>query len=83
MATFTAKPDGSAICRPGKFIATVKLEIKMGWLILVLIVLLMLEPLVLIWAINTLFELGIGYNWETWLAAFALSFIILAPSRSK
>lgn len=30
-------------------------------------------PLALIWALNTLFKLGIDFNWNTWVAALILS----------
>jgi hypothetical protein len=44
-----------------------------GILILVLVVLaVVFGPLLLIWALNTLFGLGIAYTFLTWLAALIL-----------
>jgi len=40
-----------------------------------------LGPLAGLWALNTLFGLGIAYTWKTWLAAFVL--IVLVKSRTK
>jgi len=42
---------------------------KEGVLILFLIAVIVLAPLVTIWALNTLFGLGIAYTFWTWAAA--------------
>lgn len=36
------------------------------------IVIVIFTPLAVIWALNTLFNLGIAYNFLTWLAALVL-----------
>ncbi len=41
-------------------------------IVLIIIVLVILIPFVQIWAINTLFGLGIEYTASTWLASFCL-----------
>lgn len=43
---------------------------------LVIIALALLTPLAGIWALNTLFGLGILYTFKTWLAALVLASII-------
>lgn len=40
-------------------------------------------PLVLIWSLNTLFGLGIGYSLSTWAAAFVLAALIGGSSSSS
>jgi hypothetical protein len=55
----------------------------MAAFIVLLVIAALLEPLVFIWAINTLFDLGIDFTFWNWLAALSLSFIILGPSRAK
>lgn len=35
-------------------------------------------PFLLIWALNTLFGLGISYDWNTWAAAFVLGGVVSA-----
>lgn len=42
-------------------------------LILLAVVLITAGPLVIIWALNTLFGLGVAYTFWTWLAALILS----------
>jgi hypothetical protein len=42
-------------------------------LIAVMLGLVILAPLATIWSINTLFQLGIGYTVESWLAVVWLS----------
>ena len=44
-----------------------------GLLIAVMLGLVILAPLATIWSINTLFQLGIGYTVESWLAVVWLS----------
>ena len=44
-----------------------------GLLIAVMLGLVILAPLATIWSINTLFQLGIGYTVEAWLAVVWLS----------
>lgn len=46
---------------------------KVLLLILIVVALVAIGPLLLIWALNTLFGLGIEYNFWTWCAAFILS----------
>ena len=38
-----------------------------------LVVLVVLSPLAVVWALNTLFALSIGYTWQTWLAVMVLA----------
>ena len=45
----------------------------------VIIAALVASPLATIWALNTLFGLGIAYTFKTWLAALVLG-AILSPS---
>ena len=47
-------------------------------IIFVIIALVVLGPLLLIWALNTLFGLGIDYNFWTWCAALILGAAIKA-----
>lgn len=47
-------------------------------LVLMVVVLLVLGPLATIWALNTLFALGIAYNFWTWLAVIVLGAAIRA-----
>lgn len=47
-------------------------------LVLIVVVLLILGPLATIWALNTLFALGIVYNFWTWLAVIVLGAAIRA-----
>lgn len=46
---------------------------KMLLLIVIIVALIVIGPLLLIWALNTLFGLGIAYNLWTWLAAALLA----------
>jgi len=52
----------------------IKLMSELGiiGLVVAVIVLGILWPLVLIWAVNTLFGFGIAYTFLNWLAAFIL-----------
>ena len=36
----------------------------------------LLFPLATIWALNTLFGLGIAYTWKTWLAVIVINFTL-------
>jgi len=49
---------------------------KILLLLLVVVALVIIGPLLLIWALNTLFGLGIAYNIWTWMAAALLSIAI-------
>ena len=40
-------------------------------------------PIALIWSLNTLFNLGIVYTAETWLAAFIINSMVAARVSSK
>lgn len=42
-------------------------------LILLAVLLIIAGPLIIIWALNTLFGLGIAYTFWTWLAALILA----------
>ena len=42
----------------------------------VAVLLIIAEPFVIIWALNTLFQTGIAYGWLEWLAVFALGGIV-------
>lgn len=44
--------------------------------LLVLILLIVFVPFLVIWSLNTLFSLGIGYTIWTWIAVVILVFII-------
>lgn len=43
------------------------------FIVLVVIVLFLMIPFALIWAVNTLFGTGIAYNFSTWLATIILT----------
>jgi 1-acyl-sn-glycerol-3-phosphate acyltransferase len=49
-------------------IATFGVAIVLGFIVLIF-----LWPLVVIWAVNTLFALGIAYTFWTWLAVLVLT----------
>ena len=49
---------------------------KQGALILFLVAIIVLAPLVTIWALNTVFGLGIAYTFWTWLGTLWLQGII-------
>ncbi len=57
---------------------------SLGILLIVglVIALLVLSPLAIIWALNTLFLLAIPYNLWTWLAVVVL-LVLLGGSRAK
>lgn len=50
------------------------------WVMLVLIVLAVcfvaLFPFIVIWSLNTLFNLGLLYTWQTWLASLILTSVV-------
>ena len=48
-----------------------------------LVILVIIAPLCTIWAINTLFGLGIAYTGKTWLAALVLTTILSSASRKR
>lgn len=43
---------------------------------LMLVLVAVVGPLLTIWALNTLFGLGIAYTFKTWLATMILGFVI-------
>jgi hypothetical protein len=49
--------------------------IKITGLIVLLVLLIVFSPLITIWALNTLFALGIDYTIWTWLATAWLSLV--------
>jgi fumarate reductase subunit D len=49
-----------------------------GPLVLLVLILAVLSPLGLVWAINTLFGLGIAYTVKSWVAGLVL-LVLLAP----
>lgn len=57
----------------------------MGMVLIVALIigLIILEPLIVIWALNTLFGLGIEFTGWNWLAALALSFIMFGGTRQS
>ncbi len=40
--------------------------------LLVATALLVAGPFLIVWALNTLFGLGLGYTWQTWIATVVL-----------
>jgi hypothetical protein len=51
-----------------------KSAIMLIGLIALVVLLVLLGPLLVIWALNTLFPvLAIGYTWQTWLAVLIMS----------
>lgn len=51
--------------------------------ILIVGVLIAVGPLLTIWTLNTLFDLGIDYNFFTWLAALLFTGTFAAKKASK
>lgn len=49
---------------------------KNGILVVALLALIFAVPFINIWAINTLFGLGIAYTWQTWLASLIVTGLI-------
>ncbi len=41
-------------------------------LVILIICLIIIWPVVIIWALNTVFNLGIAYTFKTWIAVFIL-----------
>lgn len=52
-------------------------------LVLLLIAVIVAVPFINIWAVNTLFGLGIGYTWSTWFASLILSSLVSGQSVVK
>lgn len=52
----------------------------MGGIVMLVILAVVFGPILLIWALNTLFGLGIAYCLKTWAAAFVLGAIVAARS---
>jgi hypothetical protein len=50
--------------------------IKIAGLVLVIAVLVLIGPFVTIWALNTLFGLGIAYTFWTWVAIVWLGLVL-------
>lgn len=48
--------------------------------ITLIVALIIVAPLLTIWSLNTLFILGIPYNWETWASAAILFGGLFGPS---
>lgn len=57
-------------------------ELGIAGIVVVAIVLIFLWPLAVIWALNTLFVLGIPYTFWTWLAVLVLNATISASKVS-
>jgi len=53
-----------------------------GWLLFI-IALIILGPLAVIWALNTLFSMGIVYTFWTWLAVVVLQTMIFSAHFKK
>lgn len=57
---------------------------RVGALVLVLLIaVIIFIPIAVIWALNTLFALGIALTFKTWLATLVLSGIVYGGSSSK
>jgi hypothetical protein len=56
---------------------------KIGLIILFVVAVIVLAPLALIWAVNTLFATGIGYTISTWAAALILGGVVGGSKSSK
>ena len=54
-----------------------------GGLILLIVVLITIGPFITIWALNTLFGLGIAFNFFTWAAVVWLTGVLSAVSSSS
>ena len=57
--------------------------IKLVGLVLLIAVLVLIGPFVTIWALNTLFGLGIAYTFWTWLAVVFLGMFLNARIGQK
>lgn len=53
-----------------------KFKIGIWAFVVLLIVIVLFGPLAVIWALNTLFQLGIDYTFWNWLAVIVLSVFI-------
>lgn len=51
--------------------------------IIILVALVIFVPLATIWALNTLFSLGIAYTWQTWLSVIVLNMTVLGGLKSQ
>jgi hypothetical protein len=47
------------------------------------IFMILIVPLGVIWSFNNLFELGIEYNWKTWLSVVILNMYFFIPKKNK
>lgn len=45
-------------------------------LVIVVVAAVLLSPLAVVWALNTLFGLGIAYTWQTWLSVLILGGVV-------
>lgn len=52
-------------------------------LIALIIAIIVFAPLATIWSVNTLFSLGIGYTFKTWLAAVWLQMVTFGAVTSS
>ena len=48
-------------------------EISLGLFAILVAFLIVIGPTVFIWSLNTLFNLGIEYNFNTWCASFVIT----------
>lgn len=53
----------------------------MPFILLIIAVVVIGGPLLLIWAVNTLFATGIGYNLATWFAALILGGVVSSNAK--
>lgn len=53
------------------------------FLVVLVVVLVVTAPIALIWALNTLFGLGIAYTVKTWAAALILGGAVTTPTSTK
>ena len=53
------------------------------WLVILCIVLIIFAPLCVIWALNTLFLLGIAFTFKTWVAVIILAGVVGPSSASS
>lgn len=50
---------------------------------LITIILVIFGPFVFIWSLNTLFNLGIEYNFNTWCASFVITALFTTNNTTK
>lgn len=55
--------------------------LKLILLVVFLVAVIIFSPLIVIWALNTLFLLGIPYTFWTWLATAILQGLVVARNR--